>query len=348
MAGRVEISKPSGDTTGLTGAFISHAGHDPAFAHITRHFAENGIGYIGDSQIALGEDFHQSLRSMLQRASSGVVLVAKDAFRSPWVHYEIGMLEGMGTNVILYCDSKDPSLREMIPEYLRGHEVVDNLDALSELVSASSVFGSLFKHETPEISRGRFAAALAGKCEYALLTLTLPNLASIGPKTGNFGCIVVRLARSGEWTSEEYVEPNECPATHDPREGTICAAAGKPDLHCPVVTDALCADEVETVALNSILYSKNREKERVEFVLPIHAHFGMTFKCFVDVIDSSERVPLERVLRNSGMLDIGYSESGETRRLYFLLPEAPESGLHWVRSPEGILNNFICPGGCLY
>jgi hypothetical protein len=338
------ILKRSGvNSNEASGAFISHTGRDASFRTITKGFAENNIDFIGDSQIAPGVDFHATLRRMLQEASMGIVLVSEDIFASPWCLYEIGILEGMNKDIVLFCDPERSALRAEIPEFLRRYPIIDDLDTLKELARRSSVFGDLFKHETRELTAAKFEEALRGKQESLQLAIELPGLSAVDVNSVRFGFIVIRLARAGEFRTNT----SKCAVIHEARRDNLCTMNEDRAVDCVMITEVRSQDALETVALNSILYASQIAGDRVTYTVPLHNRYGVTFKCFIDVIDKADKRSLEAILRKAGMEDVSYSESGESQRIYFLLPQEPSEGLFHIWSPEGIPNNFLCPGSSL-
>jgi hypothetical protein len=341
----VELTRNSEQTANLRGAFISHTGGDASFKEITERMALEHIGFIGDSQIAPGDDFHQRLRLMLTNAISGIVLISDGIFDSPWVMYEIGMLEGMGKGVVLFCDADRMPHASKIPEFLRGYEIIHNISQLYDRALGSSVFDNIFVHETLELSRLRFREALANKREGINLTLKIPGLSVVDVADIHFDAIIVRLAAAG--TIDNANE--QCPVTNETRKTGECRMRPNNELGCAIMQEVECCKHPETVALNSLLgYTHTAEDgESIQYLLPLHSNFGVTFKCFVDVYKRSLKGKLEQLLSNAGMLDVTYSESAETQRIYFLLPENREDGLYHIFAPEGFANNFLCPNAAL-
>ncbi|MDR1712720.1 MAG: toll/interleukin-1 receptor domain-containing protein [Coriobacteriales bacterium] len=334
--------------TDNSGIFISHLGGDAAFDLLRSQLEQRGIGYIGDSQIEAGSDFHARLRQMLAAATGGIVLLADGIFASPWVLYEIGLLEAAGKQILFYYDNAaaDAPARQAaaagIPDFLRRYQVINDREAACGFAARASVFDGLFAYPTLELSRDDFGQALGDRLQSAHLEIGLPGLCDqVDVELLRFGCIVVRLAAAGRVLD---VDEDLCELRCEPRLGSKCAMNAALDIDCAALREVFCRDELETIALNSILHEVSIEGDELRYHLPLHSHFGLTFKCFVDVLDASLKSETEELLRGAGMLDVSYSESGEGRRIYFLLPTQIECGLFHIQSPEGILNNFLCPG----
>ena len=332
-----------------SGVFISHSSKDETYKKVIAYFEENGISYIGDSQIRAGEDFQIRLRNMIKDSTGGIILLSQEAFSSPWVMYEIGMLEGMQKEITLFFDGDPQCLKSVLPEMLRKYHIETDIQKIGSIVSKFSKFGTLFKHETKEIDSKKFRNAIIDAVDSVSLRIKLDGLGHFDASQFKFGYIIVRLAMAGIVDAEI----KKCPVTHEHIEESYCCLKKSLGVKCTFFNEIAVKDAVETVALNTVLYDSKIEDNIVEYSLPLHNKYGVTFKCFVDIKDKSIKSKLEEFLRDSGMQDVSYSESGENQRIYFLLPKSKgtvgsrdtaERGLSVIRTPEGIRNNYLCPG----
>jgi hypothetical protein len=246
----------------------------------------------------------------------------------------------LGKDITLYYDGDPRDIKSRMPEMLRRYHIENNLDALGELVRKYSVFGRLFEHETLSFKAADFRDAIAGTVEDIRLTVALNGLSQLEPGHFRFGCIVLRLAGCGQPTAEY----KKCAVTNEKRNGTFCTMNESRGVSCGFLEEVTVKDAAETVILNSILHDTVVSGNLVELTVPIHNRYCVTVKCFVDVKDKSVKSTLEKLLRDAGMEDVSYSESGESQRIYFLLPESHKDGLFHIVSPEGIVNNYFCPG----
>ena len=112
MRPSIRIKRQTEDLSAHNGVFISHSSHDESFHTVSKQLEENKIEFLSDRLIEAGNsNYVEFIKELLRNASGGVVLLSTEAFHSPWVLYEIGMLEGMGKTIMLYCqDEKDEAM----------------------------------------------------------------------------------------------------------------------------------------------------------------------------------------------------------------------------------------------
>jgi TIR domain len=80
--------------------FISHSRKDEAVAHLLAHILRaNQIDCLIDRELQAGQKFDSKLQHLIKEANLILVLLTKDASRSPWVNQEIGFAIAHGKTV---------------------------------------------------------------------------------------------------------------------------------------------------------------------------------------------------------------------------------------------------------
>lgn len=326
----------------LSGIFLSHSSEDNALLkELEEYLAKSNISYLSDSMISAGENYIEKIKELINSASGGVVLLSNNTMLSNWVMYEIGLLEGLEKDILLFSNDPGSLAKKKLPPFLQKYPIIFEYEELVEKIVKYSIFGNIFEHETATLKKSDFKSALSSQVKSQQLTIPLKNQGAFDFSKIRFGYIVIRLARAGDFN----INYRRCPVTHETREGLRCSYENK-EINCVLLDDIRCEDALETVALNSVLYYAKLNEGSIEYHIPCHEKYGVTFKCFADVKDVSLKAKLESILEYSGIPkeNISSSESGENQRIYFLLDEAPDQSLFHIVSPEGIKNNFYCPG----
>lgn len=319
------------------GVFISHSSKDSSFNKVAFLLRERGISFISDEELTPGEKYIDRINRLLNNANGGIVLLSKEALQSSWVLYEIGMIEGMGKEIIIFYDGIE-DVKNELPILLKKYRIINDLEQLCEVVSKFSIYANIFKHETQNIKRIDFKNSIVGKIKNLKLSFFIKNLNDLKDSI-QFGYIIIRLARYGE-VKKAYTD---CLTTNETRDGKLCRYS---ENDCAFFDDVTCEEAKETIILNSVLYYSIFDNNNLRYIIPCHKKYGVTFKCFVDVEDISDKKVMVRILKESGIKEenISYSKSAENQRINFLLDESPNNGLFHMVTPGGNVNNFFCPG----
>ena len=92
--------------------------------------------------------------------------------------------------------------------------------------------------------------------------------------------------------------------------------------------------------IDKISYETNTNALKVEYILPVHRKWGLTFKLFVDVDNLEKLNTVMSILERTGYQKMSQSKSGEKQRIYFLIPD---DKCKIVEEPDKILNNYLNP-----
>lgn len=325
------------------GVFISHSSKDESFERITNLLTENNIEYLSDKLIKPGNDnYIKYIKSLLKNASGGVALVSKESMESPWVVYELGMLEGMGKQIVLYCDNNIDESKKYIPNNLKKYPLITDNETLIKHISNYTVFENLFEYETATVSLEDFKRGTINNVNNIILSYDISsNLQKLNVEMLEFGYIIVRLAKYG------YVNDNldNCLASGEIREDGKCFYYKDNSINCSFLEEIHSKDSPETIILNKTLYHSRVNQGLLDLAIPFHRKYGVTFKCFIDVKDISIKHTVVNELRKLGMKDVSFSGAALENRIYYLLPEKKEIGLfNLISHGSGIVNNYICPG----
>lgn len=92
--------------------------------------------------------------------------------------------------------------------------------------------------------------------------------------------------------------------------------------------------------IDKISYETNNNALKVEYILPVHRKWGLTFKLFVDVDNLEKLNTVMGIFERNGYQKMSQSKSGEKQRIYFLIPD---DKCKIVEEPDKILNNYLNP-----
>lgn len=315
--------KNSDDLVKKMGVFISYSHQnkeeeDSKFFRLTNLFDENCISYLCDEGFNVGENFYNRIQEYVEYATGGVVLATKDAFKSPWVYYEIGMLEGGNKSIVLYCED-EKELKE-IPTVMKKYPLVTNPLELIETVKSYSMFNDLYENDTAIMTKDIYNKELKDKIESYIIEIDISSYLQdlIRENKIKFGCIIVALCKYGYLINQSKYHDYEC--------------------------NIKCGENIEGLILNKLLFHTRLKGGRIEIAVPVHSDNGVMLKCFVDVSNSSYKRLVMNELKDIGMKDVSYSGSATEHRIYFLIPTMSKKNLFEIASKNsGIVNNFIEP-----
>jgi hypothetical protein len=301
---------------------------------------------------------------MISNVSSGVIILDEDALNSPWIMYEIGLLEGAGKKVLIYDpDNGTKDIKK--PAFLLKYKpFISSIEILVKEVCNFAIFGNVFEHEVEGIiTKSEFNKMFDSNTKIVKMDIGLYNISDIEtPNLLKFGFILLSMSKyeinkESEKLLQEKIGQNDESTKYSEAKITAdrCLKYGNENSNnCYANRNISCAirnnpptDSIETVILNKILYNTfiDTVNSKVSYLVPTHIKYGVTFKCFVDVKSTSLKNKIMEILRLSGMKDIGVSDSAEGYRVYFLLPSSLIEGIFLLNAPDkGIINNYICPG----
>jgi len=224
---------------------------------------------------------------------------------SQWVWFEVGLMIGMGKDIIPFAlsEARGEGFINKLPEFIRQFNLAVDSDRLCDAVREN-----LFEFGKLSEDAG-FNRRIFPKLKAWQLTLSL-NISEHLAEHLQFGCLLIRFGR----------------------EDTLEHTA-----NLPLLQDA--------AILNKPIFGRQRRSEestatKVEFVVPVHAQLGLKYKLFLQLRDGAKLDDAIQMLEANGMKDVARSGSVEAHRVYFLLPL---EGHQEVKSPDGILDNYIYP-----
>jgi hypothetical protein len=362
----IDISVLDNEVKNKFGIFISHSRNRSSnFENVLRRFHSEGIPCCSDSNLIPGDsNYIRELENMILNVSSGVIILDEDALNSPWIMYEIGLLEGSGKKVLIY--DPDNGMKDVKkPAFLHKYKpFITSIETLVKEASNFAMFGNVFEHEIEGIiTISQFNKIFDTNTKIIKIDIGLNNIADIEiPNLFKFGLILLRMSKyevdkEREALFQEEIERNDESIKYSEAKikSDRCLKYGNENaIHCYANRNISCAirsdpptDSIETVILNKILFNTfiDIANSKVTYLVPIHIKYGVTFKCFVDIKSTALKNKIVEILHISGMKDIGVSDSSDGHRVYFLLPSCPTEGIFLLSAPDkGIINNYICPG----
>jgi NADPH:quinone reductase-like Zn-dependent oxidoreductase len=90
--------------------FLSYAFQDHALAEsfksriaelLPQNDKETLDGFDVLTDVVVGEDIRQSIKSAIEAAGTVVLISSESADASPWVNYEIGLADALGKNLVI-------------------------------------------------------------------------------------------------------------------------------------------------------------------------------------------------------------------------------------------------------
>lgn len=125
---------------------------------------------------------------------------------------------------------------------------------------------------------------------------------------------------------QNFEETKKCPINNYP-----CALNNAPDIE----------NFPECVVLNTTMEDALINKDEITIIVPLHKVNGTCFKMYIELTDSKQTDRLYALLDELGLM-LGCAKSGNTRRVYFSLPDSTWNGV--FRLKDIFSNNFLCPG----
>ncbi len=305
-----------------------------------------------------GDDFQAKIEDALD-CYGAVVIVTENSIRSSWVHYEVGFLKGRGKEVyvwdpdgLLSLENREANntFKSLYGYFKNVGAVYTKMEDVVEAVSKASPYAEMFYEENDFITRKEFYGRANERVVPVVTTLSnqifdehyaLFKNCKFGVLVPHFGHFLKEHG-DGEHCyckANQVIADGVCPVSQKP-----CALVGGEEIN---------QDNKECVILNSVSFSgilhKKGDVDRtgemyksacVEFMLPLHAYYGTTFKFIIDVNDDENMYTLLGILEKEGM-NPTVSESKIGSRIYLSLPQRRAQGLY--RLEHEFNDNFLCP-----
>ncbi len=340
------------------GIFISHSSKDnEKYLYPLRNaMKDRDLHPLCDRDfLSGGDDFQKKIESMLD-CYAAVIIITRDALRSNWVNYEMGILTAKGTPIylwdpesILNYDDKDAReflnlhLEDLMPAY-------NDIQSLLTALEGASPYAEMFCEENSFLDRDSFRKRMNERVDTVIATLESEIFdeyyadfaeCKIGMLIPNFGMFY-----------ENHSDGKCCMVKRGaPLEDGLCPASGK---HCALHPNrVLDEDNKECVLLNHLLYNaklmKKGDEDRrgvkaeigsIVFHLPVHRYYGTEFKIIIDVPDNSRYDKITDLLDRIG-LNPSCSSGLMGGRIYISIPSRARQGL--FRLVHEFTNNFLCP-----
>ena len=341
MRVKYEISKLHDGGSNYT-IFLSHSNSDDTWERLTDALKGEGIDIVSDKEIKAGDlDFAISIKNMI-RENEIMVMNVYEGKITPWMVYELGIAAGLNKKIILYSSTPvDENSNYLLKQY---GPVISDMQVLVHEIKNSFFFSELFEYETSDLSKNSFALACMENIDICRLSLRLPGIEEIPKNIYRFGYILLSVARY-EKTEGVTRLTDICNMTADEITNGNCDIDGLPCSLC----EKQCFDSPTDVILNKILYNCTVDLTRQSLTsnLPFNRYRGVTFKCFVDVLNMDYVQDIMSILEKAGLYDIGLSHSMFGNRIYFMLPQSVMNGLFAIEAPDGFINNYLCKGAML-
>ena len=334
------IKKLSAEEMARIGVFISYSHLDDEKCNsLIQTLEKNKFNVLSDKLISAGtKNFHEVIRRMLVNSTCGVMLYDGNQV-TPWVNFEIGVLEGLGKDIIVFTFGGDTSA---LPDYLRKYYATSDVGELMEIVKTKKLFSDIFKGESHQLTRENFLKEILNKLGYVYLRLKISGISKIDPAAFKFRYLITGLfkleketeERDRDFCAKNYVDLSTC-----------CCRAYKKYGRCAYAEFTLPENCSDIVTLNKVYEAQNvYDNDIVEFLIPVNLEFGTTFKCFVDILDVNKKKEIIGALVNAQIIKYDESGSGVGGRIYFTLPAKEDEGLFQVIDERNIDNNYLCPG----
>ena len=251
------------------------------------------------------------IEQAINSASCGVIVLTPQSIRSPWIWYETGRLVGNNTTIIPFImsvnDGKTTEFINQLPQFISRIQIISDINRLVNVISNYIFrFSDIFPKEKDEINK-----KIKNKLKKVKLTFLLEDINEELHYCLRFGYQIVRFGRWDVINNEPFnLDLDETTRIH----------------------------KIKHIDKSSFDIKSNEIK--IEFILPVHNIWGLTFKFFVDVDNLKQINNVMRILEENKFIDITQSDSGEKQRIYFLIPK---EYCKVVEEPDRILNNFIYP-----
>ena len=332
------IKELSDEEMARIGVFISYSHlDDEKCKSLIRTFEDNKFNVLSDKLITAGtKNFHEVIRRMLANSTCGVMLYDGKPV-TPWVNFEIGVLEGLGKDIIIFALGDVTEL----PDYLRKYPSTNDVNKLMETVKTKKLFSDIFKGESNQLRRDDFLKEILNKLGYVYLRLSIPGISNIDPAAFKFRYLI-----TGLFKLEKEEERNKllCAKNHAELDECDCPSYQKYGK-CAYAEFDLPENRSDIVTLNKVYEVQNDyENDVVEFLIPVNLEFGTTFKCFVDILNPDKKEAIIEALVNAKIIKYDESGSGVGGRIYFTLPQKATEGLFRIVDERNIDNNYLCPG----
>ena len=315
------------------GVFISYKHVDESiFNEVVNNLTKNNVNVLSDKDIEnTSDDFYLSIKEMLYKATCGLVILGDSI--SPWLAFELGYLQALNKKVYVYTKHN-----KHVPPILSSCILVDDLDKITEMVSKEVLFNDFMEFDTSTLSVNEFNERMKENTKYVELILPVKGISSIRAESYQFSCIIVSM-----YNQELREELGDiCPINR--RDKKLCQKYQENNF-CQYLDDNYknALDKRDIVGINKIYKAKSVIGDNVTFILPVNKRYGVTFKCFVDIVDPTMKEAIVDILMHNNFIRLKDSSSFKQNRFYFCLPENL-NGVFELSRDNHIYNNYICPG----
>lgn len=310
------------------GVFISHQGSDQGILDELIPYLSDDVNVLSDRMLnADTNNFSERLNELIMN-STALIVAAK--VLTPWIMYEIGRARALNKPIYVYKGKREAFLQDAI--------YVDDLAILKNMVKKHSLFSDLYVQETADLTKEQFDSEVLPNLSCVRLKISIPGLKNIPSMAYQFGMIIPSLAKT-------LVDNASCCMKNgEELVDAMCQCYDK-DGFCPLLMP--CQEKIAMVVLNKTYNGTLSNDSVIQYLIPVHNKIGVTFKCYVDIVDFTYHEQVIKALEAAGVVEANTSSSGANDRIYFTLPKRPVSGLFKALEPEGFYNNYICPGGVL-
>ena len=321
------------------GVFISYNRVDKEHLNnLINNLKKNGIEQWHDEHIEDHDDnFIATIHKKILESRVGVLICTKNALESKWITYEIGLFKGLKKPVVCFFPTKKD--KKAKPSILREYECADNYEELVGQIKKLFHYRDWLSSKTIN----------SGKLGSAELCLTF-GTKTLKKEHLRFGCLIVTLSRYGD---RKKTNEEKCLFTGKQRVEKRCTKSDN-GHDCAWLADIDLDEFPDVIIQNQIIEGTIHDIDdsgtwQVKYILPIPDNYGLTFKCFVDVLNE-DYVNNHHIMKILSAMDKGFSKvdlsaSAEGNRIYFLLNEDIEQHLICIQDkfvPE-ITNNYLCP-----
>ena len=305
---RVFVDALHGEERPIGRVFISYAREDKTVVENTvlDSLATRGIPFfIDESDMGVTKTVERIV-DLVDDSACGIVILSEASLTSPWVWFEIGLLEGKGKRVLPFSlvppDRSEEFLRGL-PDFIRQYNIASKVSDLIPCVREETfIAGQL-------ASRAGIRDDIFSELRQVNVEVTIDEVPRHLRPLLEFSYLLVKFGRDGQ---EDLMEEHR-------RDAVL--------VNVPVPAARQSADAVS-------------QELRASFTIPVHKILGAQIKFFVDVRDMGSVEEVAELLTARGALQVTRSESGEQQRLYFLVDH---QALPQYRTPDDKANHFIYP-----
>lgn len=290
-------------------AFISYSRKDELFVKkvIEISLDKNKIPYFLDKKDILVGKPTEEIYNGLSNATCGIVVISEDSMASPWIFFEIGLLEGMDKTIIPFIINKynNPDFINTIPDFIRQYNIISDTQTLINAIRAETFLSQALSKDI-EIDSSVVEQLRQVKIHHII---NIPK--SIRPYI-HFGYLLVKFGQNIAISQVSDVFAKN---------------------HGKLLLKTIPPIRRDEDSLTNTL--------KITFYIPVHKKLGVQFKPYIDVTNLDLQDAVVKILEDERMEDVSISFSAENQRIYFLYPTSAQ--INTTITPEGIKNNYLYP-----